>query len=52
MVAIDRLTKIIQQTIEAIENSQKQIFEIVEESRSQYKAIEEELKKVKKRQMR
>lgn len=49
MVAIDRLTKIIQQTIEVIEKSQKQIFEIVEESRSQYKAIEEELKKVKKK---
>ena len=49
MIVIDKLTEIIQQTLKAIENSQKQIFEIVEESRSQYKMIEEELQRIKKR---
>jgi len=49
MIYIDRLTQIIQQTLKAIENSQKQIFEIVEESRNQYRMIEEELQKIKKK---
>lgn len=49
MIVIDKLTQIIQQTLKAIENSQKQIFEIVEESRNQYKMIEEELQKIRKK---
>lgn len=47
MVAIDKLTKIIHDTLEAIEKSQNQIYEIAEESRNQYKRIEEELIEVK-----
>lgn len=47
MVNIDKLTKIINDTLEAIEKSQNQIYDIAEESRNQYKRIEEELLQVK-----
>ncbi|MCQ1530000.1 sensor histidine kinase [Lutispora saccharofermentans] len=47
MLIIDKLTKIIQNTLEAIEKSQNQIYEIAEESRNQYKMIEDELNQVK-----
>ncbi|MEA4962166.1 sensor histidine kinase [Lutispora sp.] len=47
MLIIDKLTKIIQNTLEAIEKSQNQIYEIAEESRNQYKMIENELNQVK-----
>lgn len=47
MLIIDKLTKIIQGTLEAIEKSQNQIYEIAEESRNQYKMIEDELLQVK-----
>ncbi|MCK9216773.1 MAG: sensor histidine kinase [Firmicutes bacterium] len=40
---MEKLTKIINRTIKAIENSQNQIFDIVEESRKQCKVIEQEL---------
>jgi len=43
MLIIDRLTKIIRSTLEAIETSQNQIYEIAEEARNQFKIIEEEL---------
>lgn len=46
MLTIDKLTKIIKQTLEAIENSQNQIYEILEESRKQCKLTEEELSEV------
>ncbi len=44
---MDKLTKIINQTLEAIESSQNQIYEIAEESRIQCKMLEEELNEVK-----
>ena len=47
MLIIDKLTKIIKQTLEAIETSQNQIYEIAEESRKQCKMLEEELAQVK-----
>lgn len=47
MLIIDKLTKIISQTLEAIEKSQNQIYEIAEESRNQCRIIEEELNEVK-----
>lgn len=46
MLIIDKLTKIIRQTLEAIENSQNQIYEILEESRKQCKSLEEELSEI------
>ncbi len=44
---MDKLTKIINRTIKAIESSQNQIYDIAEESRKQCRLIEEELSQVK-----
>lgn len=44
---MDKLTKIINRTLEAIESSQNQIYDIAEESRKQCKIIEQELSEVK-----
>ncbi len=48
---MDKLTKIINRTIKAIESSQNQIFEIVEESRKQCKMIEQELGEIRAKTM-
>ncbi len=47
MLIIDKLTRIIKQTLEAIEESQNQIYEIAEESRNQCRMIEQELDQIK-----